>query len=174
MFLRCPNPDDFLALVSVPEELSRWSLLKMKAHLGICSHCKQNFLTTQTAWQQYFKPEPDITSSILKVYSRLQSDETLVLKGWKLDELKRSKEVHGFLLSEGWLFRGGVFLGLGALVGAIVFSTLSQNPFASEPALPLKGPLAQIRLEEKNKVKVHYLHPELLHTIEFETSGGNR
>jgi hypothetical protein len=109
----------------------------------------------------------------LRVYSRLQADETLILKGWKLNNVKRRKEVSGFLLNEGWLFRGGVFLGLGAVVGAVVFSSLNQKPLSPE-GIPLKGPFAQIRLQEKNKVKVHYLQPELLHTIEFETTRSGR
>lgn len=169
MFLSCPNPDDFLALASVPEELSFWSQLFLKSHFKLCRSCKERFIHTQLTWENFFKPEPDITSSLLKVYSRLQADETLILKGWKLSNVKRKKEVSGLLLNEGWLFRGGVFLGLGAIVGAVVFSSLNQKPLSNE-GFPLKGPFAQIRLQEKNKVKVHYLQPELLHTIEFETT----
>lgn len=172
MFLNCPKSEDFLELVSIPEELSLISKLGLRAHLSFCSSCKSCFESTQLAWTNFLKPEPEITSSLLKVYSQLQNDETLILKGWKLGNQKRTKELSGFLFNEGWLFRGGVFLSLGILVGVIAFSTLSQKPLEKE-ALPL-GPLAQIRQQEKNKVKVHYLQPELLHTIEFETTRSSR
>jgi hypothetical protein len=172
MFLSCPKPEEFLGLVSVPEELSLVSRYSLRTHLRICSHCRTSFEATQTAWKSFLKPEPEITSSILKVYSRLQNDETLILKGWKLGNQRRKKELKGLLFNEGWLFRGAVFLGLGILVGIVTFSTLSQKPLEKE-SLQL-GPFAQIRQQEKNKVKVHYLQPELLHTIEFETTRSAR
>jgi hypothetical protein len=172
MFLSCPKPEEFLELVSVPEELSWGSRFSLRTHLGICAHCRSSFETTQIAWKSFLKPEPEITSSLLKVYSRLQNDETLILKGWKLGNQRRKKELKGFLFNEGWLFRGGVFLGLGIIVGIVTFSTLSQKPLEKENLY--LGPLAQIRQQEKNKVKVHYLQPELLHTIEFETTRSAR
>lgn len=172
MLLSCPKPEDFLELVSVPDELSLGAKYALKAHLGFCSQCKSSFEATQLAWKTFLKPEPEITSSLLKVYSRLQTDETLILKGWKLSNQRRKKELKGILFNEGWLFRGGVFLGLGILVGILAFSTLNQKTL--EKGSHLMGPLAQIRQQEKNKVKVHYLQPELLHTIEFETTRSSR
>ncbi|NBX77015.1 MAG: hypothetical protein EBQ92_10710 [Proteobacteria bacterium] len=172
MFLNCPKPEEFLQLVSVPEELSLISRFFLRTHLGICSSCRTSLEATQVAWTNFLKPEPEITSSLLKVYSRLQNDETLILKGWKLGSQRRQRELRSLLFNEGWLFRGGVFLGLGILVGVVAFSTLGQKPL-EKGNFPL-GPLAQIRQQEKNKVKVHYLQPELLHTIEFETTRSAR
>ncbi|NBT58773.1 hypothetical protein EBT16_08325, partial [bacterium] len=95
MFLNCLEPEEFLELVSIPEELSFVSRISMKSHLAFCGHCKSAFQGTQRTWAEFLKPEPDITSSLLKVYSRLQSDETLILKGWKLDNQRRKKELSG-------------------------------------------------------------------------------
>ena len=174
MFLKCPKEDNFLQVVSVPDEISAVSKFFFKAHLAICSSCRLNFEKTQATWMSFLKPEPEITSSILKVYSRLQNDETLILKGWKLGKSRKNQNLNGFLFQEGWLFRGSVFLGVGVIVAALVFSNLSQKSIDKTQIGIGPVPFAQIRQQEKNKVKVHYLQPELLHTIEFETTGGAR
>ena len=62
--------------------------------------------TIKTKWDAYFSPEPELTSSLIRVYSRLQNDETLILKGWKLSEQRPTKSLGHRLLAEGWLFAG--------------------------------------------------------------------
>lgn len=173
MLLNCPNSDDFLELVSVPEELPLLQKRAMKSHLFFCSSCKEKFQSVQVAWQQFLKPNPEITSSLLKVYSRLQSDETLILKGWKLGSVKQKKSLTGYLLNEGWLFRGGLVASLFIVAGILAFSSLMKNSKPTALPTPLT-PMAQIRFQDKNKVQIHFLQPELLHTIEFETNRGQQ
>ncbi len=107
-------------------------------------------------------------SSLMRVYSRLQKDETLILKGWKLNEGRHKKSLGGILVNGGWLFRGAVSMGLAAVVISVVMSQQSNGKQSN--AVIQQGPLAQIRLENKNGVRVHYLQPEVLQTIEFETT----
>ena len=111
-----------------------------------------------------------------KVYSKLQNDETLILKGWKLGESQRRRNFNTTLMNGGWLFRGAVSVGLAAVLVFVIFAQISSNKSEHHPIIASNNPLplAQIRVEEKNKVRVHYLEPELLQTIEFETARGSR
>lgn len=174
--LKCPPPDALLEYHSVPQEISRFKRISTRIHLASCQSCRTRVEKIDSMWKSYFKPEPEITSSLLSVYSRLQSDQTLILKGWKLGDTKRRKNLGGMLFNEGWLFRGAVSFGLFALLGFVVFSQIRTNSQSARQPLMAqnKAPLAQIRVEDKNTLKVHYLEPQLLQTIEFETTRGSR
>lgn len=172
--LKCLKQDALLEFHSIPQEMSAFKRTCVRTHLATCEDCRARFEKIQSMWQSYFKPEPDITSSLLSVYSRLQSDETLILKGWKLGEAKRKKTMSGLLFNEGWLFRGAISTGLFGLVGFVVVSQTKTNSLSQPVVAQNKAPLAQIRVEDKNTLKVHYLEPQLLQTIEFETTRGSR
>lgn len=174
--LKCPKQDALLEYFSIPDEISFIKKTCTRMHLASCSECQERSKKIQSIWKSYFKPEPEITSSLLSVYSRLQRDETLILKGWKLGETKRPRPLSGFLFNEGWLFRGAVSFGLFALLGFVVVSQMrGGSSYAPQPIVAqAKAPLAQIRVEDKNTLKVHYLEPQLLQTIEFETTRGNQ
>lgn len=174
--LKCLSQDCLLEYVSIPQEVSAWKKLHVRLHTVKCDACQNKLSSIRKNWDSYFAPETDITSSLLKVYSRLQTDETLILKGWKLGEFQRRRDMNTALFKGGWLFRGAVSLGLAGLAVFVVLSQVSQNK-TIEPRSTIASnqlPLAQIRVEEKNTVKVHYLEPELLQTIEFETTRGSR
>lgn len=177
MLLNCPKPEKLLELFTIPGEISFTQRASTKTHAFFCGDCQAKLTHLKATWQSYFKPEPDITSSLLKVYSKLQKDETLILKGWKLGEAPRKKRGVGhFLFNEGWLFRGSVGLGMAALVAVLAVGPLNRpqqtedlvvDRFKSAKA---DLPLMQIRTEDKDRVKVRYVQPELLQTIEFETT----
>ena len=115
-------------------------------------------------------------SSLLRVYSKLQNDETLVLKGWKLnDSAIRQKHQQRAALPK-WLFHGGVAVASLSIVLLAVSSRFSPTENGKELHNAMNNlnnslPYAQIRIEDRNRVKVHYVQPELLQTIEFETTG---
>jgi len=165
--LKSPQPEKLLQYLSIPEELSLFDKLHVRLHLFVSPSCRKAVADTQHKLDSFFTPEPDITSSLIRVYSKLKTDETLVLSGWKLGQLSnRRKSLKRFAFAEGWLFRGGV----GAVAGLALFLAFSQNQKPSLDLKPRPLPLAQIRFEDQNKVQVHYVRPELLHTIEFETT----
>lgn len=172
--LKCLSQEKILEFHTISGELSLFERTKIKYHLFSCQNCTEKLTGLKSLWQQYFAPEPDITSSLMRVYSRLQKDETLILKGWKLNETRPKKDLGGVLMNGGWLFRGAVSIGLAAVVLSVVMTqqtnSKDNNPGASSQAST--QPLAQIRMENKNGVKVHYLQPELLQSIEFETTRG--
>jgi hypothetical protein len=180
MFLNCPKPEKLLELFTIPTEISFRQKAFTRSHAFFCADCQAKLEHLQKSWQTYFKPEPDITPSILRVYSRLQNDETLMLKGWKLSETPRKRGASHWLFKEGWLFRGGVGLGMAALVAVLTTGPLTTTRRAQEEdtgglverykAAKIDVPQVQIRIENKDRVKVHYLQPELLQTIEFETT----
>ena len=118
---------------------------------------------------------PDITSSLMRVYSRLQTDETLVLKGWKFGEISRLRSLGHFLFKEGWLFRGSIGIGMAAVVGVLTLGPLGRQQTDEAIVEHYRSaqsdvPRFQIREENKDRIKVRYLQPELLQTIEFETT----
>lgn len=167
---KCPTQEKLLEFHTIPQEINFFQRGRIKYHLLSCEPCTEKLKTLKAHWQQYFSPEPDITSSLMRVYSRLQKDETLILKGWKLNETRTHNNLRGILFSGSWLFRGAISVALAAVVLSVVMTQQnnSREVNTSNPAQPL----AQIRLENKNGVKVHYLQPELLQTIEFETTRG--
>lgn len=172
MLRKCPNPEQILEIVTIPTEMSRLKLWRWKAHVWKCADCREHVTQIKETWQGYFQPEPDITSSLLKVYSRLQNDETLILKGWKLGESRMRQSAFSKLLKEGWVFRGAVSLGMGAIAGVFFYSQLMGGETKPEMAklASVNPPLAQIRVQNKNTLQVHYLRPELVQSIEFETT----
>jgi hypothetical protein len=174
--LKCLKQDLLLEFASIPQEMSFLERTRVRTHTFSCAPCREKLASIQRNWESYLKPEPEITSSLLKVYSKLQNDETLILKGWKLGENTRRRDLNSSLLNGGWLFRGAVSLGLGSVLLFVVISQINLNRADRRPMVAANNPLplAQIRVEEKNKVKVHYLEPELLQTIEFETTRGAR
>jgi len=183
MFLKCPKRDLFLEYVSISTELPLWKRAFIRTHSMFCNRCKEETQKIQTIWSDYFTPEPDVTSSILKVFSRLKKDETLILKGWKLGLVSRRHGATSILLKEGWLFRGAVSFGFAALLIFVLIGQLrpeSPNTVVtgethfSRRFHPSLTPVAKIRVEDKNRVQVHYVQPELLQSIEFETTGTSR
>lgn len=176
--LKCLKSEELLEFVSISKELSLLSRLSTRFHVLTCKKCSVKREEIQAMWDSYLTPQPDITSSILSVYSRLQKDETLILKGWKLGESHARRESwFSYFVNEGWVFRSAVSMGVAAAFAFVIATKLGVNQ-QSEVTLPSaslpKSPLAQIRVQEKNRVKVHYMEPELLQTIEFETTRGAR
>lgn len=170
MLRKCPNPEQILEMVTIPAELPRLTLWRSKAHVWKCDDCRARVDQIRETWSGYFQPQPEITSSLLKVYSRLQNDETLILKGWKLGESRVRPNLFQFLLKDGWLFRGAVSLGMGAVAGVVFYSQLTGGSKEVTKLASVSAPLAQIRLQNKNTLQVHYLRPELVQSIEFETT----
>lgn len=173
--LSCPKDERLFELVSIPDEVSFVDRLQLKAHLVGCTGCQQKATAIRKNWETCFIPEPDITGSLMKIYSRLQKDETLILKGWKLSPT-RPMSPSMRLIKEGWLFRGAV-----ATAAAAAFFIVPWSQFSGQKApdvmvynhsasMGQKPPLAQFRVENKNSIKVHYIEPELLQSIEFETT----
>jgi hypothetical protein len=181
-FLKCPKNEAILEYVSIAKELpslSRWS---MATHFAVCADCRTRSEQLLKKWESFFQPEPDLTPSLLRVYSRLGKDETLVLKGWKLNDSRilrgrwqwplRTSHARHFVM-------GGGAVALAAVLTMVIWMPTEkssrvemQNASAkmSPSFLNNSTPFAQIRLQEKNRVQVHYVQPELLHTIEFETT----
>jgi hypothetical protein len=157
--------------VSIPGELPFWSQFLLKTHVRFCASCERKQLSLKSTWESYFQPDPEVATSVLRVYSRLQKDETLILKGWKLGDFrsqKRSGNLHFFLRT--WGFPTGIAAALGFF--ALFYSPAFQSEgdktqLASRPALSV--PPSQVRVRDKNSVKVHYVQPELIHSMEFET-----
>lgn len=176
MRLRCPKTESLMEFVTIPSEMSRWTRFSFKAHTLACKNCQEKISAIQTKWNSFFHPEPDVTSSLIKVYSRLQKDETLILKGWKLEGVKpAAPSLPTSLLRQGWVFRGGVSMGLASILMLLVFSQMRpENEDQMTKAVPHSAnlPLAQFRVEDKNSIKVHYVQPELLQSMEFETTSG--
>ncbi|MBI4406107.1 MAG: hypothetical protein HY537_18255 [Deltaproteobacteria bacterium] len=170
--LKCPKPDALLEYLSIPSELSTQARLFSKIHLVTCSACKERAKAINARLDEVFSPEPDVTSSLLKVYGRLQRDETLILKGWKLGEFRASKQPLGhWLVQRGWAFRGAVVVVLISVMSLLAISQLREDRSRGLAMQAGRTPYAQIRIENENSLKVHYVRPELLQSIEFETTG---
>lgn len=171
MFLNCPDQELLLEFITIPQEVALKNRLLLSLHLKTCKRCQEQSASVQRKWNSYFKPEPEITSSLIKVYSKLKQDETLILKGWKLGETEsRAKKSQ---LTSNWLFRGAIAASLLLIFSIALFQSNNSTPELSA-SNDSQVPYAQIRLEEKNRVKVQYMKPELLQTVEFETSGTGR
>ncbi len=175
--LKCPDTDSLFEFVSIPSEMSLWSRANMKTHLFVCPLCQKGAQSIRDKWDAYFTPEPDITGSLIKVYSRLQKDETLVLKGWKLGGVQRQTSFRDSVIGQGWLFRGAVATGLAVVAFFLVNpqGKLEKGDVLAT-AIPQSAqlPLARFRVEDKNRIKVHYVQPELLQSMEFETTSIGR
>ena len=165
---KCPGQEKLLEFFTIPQEMNLAKRGFLKYHLFRCQSCAEKLQSLKLNWNEYFSPEPDVTSSLMRVYSRLQKDETLILKGWKLNKTKQTRNLTGVLVNGGWLFRGAISLALAGVVLSVVIT--QQNETRDNNSISQPPPLAQIRLENKNGVKVHYLQPELLQSIEFETT----
>jgi hypothetical protein len=165
----CPSNERLLESISMPGEVGRFSLLRMKLHTLRCAPCQQSVTRLKDTWKAYFQPQPEVASSLLKVYSRLQRDETLVLKGWKLDSFLSQRPSPTRVFFRTWGFPAGIAVaaGLFAVIASPVFQGDDTSNLAafSEPQIPL----SPIRVRDHNSVKVHYVQPELLHSMEFET-----
>ena len=179
MPLSCPKSEVLLEFISIPKDISFFQRFKTQWHARKCPSCRHQIAVLRKRWESFFAPEPDVTSSLLKVYSRLQNDETLILKGWKLGAERPKPHLGVHLLQQGWFFRGAVSVGLG---GFVVFFAMNQWQAQKNDSARLvqetfsskEVPMAQIRIEEKDRVKVRYVEPELLQSIEFETTGMSR
>ncbi len=138
-----------------------------------CPRCREKVTSLKASWEAYFTPEPEIAPSLMRVYSKLQKDETLILKGWKLSKPGARATLSERLFREGWVFRGAVSAaGLATLVfiGVSRFSSAPAPVEAVALATKPQLPFAQIRIQEKDAVRVHYVQPELLESVEFETT----
>jgi hypothetical protein len=167
--MKCPQSEILLEFVSIPDEMSRIKRMQLRSHMFLCAPCQSKVTSLRKGWSKFLVPEPDVTSSLMRVYSRLQKDETLILKGWKFGETVPRRNMESILLKEGWLFRGMIGVGLTVAIALVLHNQQFQRNTPT-PAPVRHTPLAQIRVEGKNNVKVHYLEPELLQTVEFETA----
>jgi hypothetical protein len=179
----CPKQEALWELVSISDEISFFQKQKLALHLKFCAPCRNQTQTIKNTWESYFTPEPEIASSLMKIYGRLQNEETLILKGWKLGKFRPQPSATRRFWSEAWWLRMGVVSGLTVAIVALVFPLSSTTVSHTQPAIALstipmsaKGipfPKAQIRVKEDNSVRVHYVRPELLQSMEFETTNVN-
>ncbi len=172
---KCPKQEQLLEFATLASELSASQRIRYGWHKFRCADCRKSLEAIQQKWQIYFTPEPETASSLIKVFSKLQKDETLILKGWKLGNVTPRRAPQR-AIREGWLFRGGVSVGVAAAL-VLVLTSRFKSPLEVQPQSASlnthpEAPLAQIRYEEKNGVQVHYVKPELLQSIEFETTSG--
>lgn len=182
--MKCPNQESLFEYVSIPGEMRRMARFRIGLHTGRCAKCQQQMQKMKATWESYFTPEPDITDSLMRVYSRLQADETLILKGWKLNDFRAVRSITRTVRES----RVASWASTGALAVAAMLLIIFAGPqlfrAGSVPVAPValppsavastssKLPFAQIRVEDKdnNRVQVHYVQPELLQSIEFETT----
>jgi hypothetical protein len=168
--LNCPDSEKLFEFVTIPSEISNFRRAGMKLHAVTCAPCRIKMESIQKKWSSYFQPEPEVTSSLMKVYSKLQNDETLILRGWKLGEQRNSRRNW---VGEGWVFRGAVAVGVASIFGAVFVSQVRNNeklPGIISSASSSFVPYAQIRVEDKNRIQVQYVKPELLESMEFQTT----
>lgn len=173
----CPKEERLLELASVAQEMPRTERLRLKWHLSGCASCRTQVEELRMAFESYLAPEPDVASSLLRVYGKLQADQTLLLKGWKLNETRPATDWRSVLFHRGWLFRGGLAAaGIAAAWGFFLAPGSPSTAMAPLPAQPPDSigapPWAQFRIEDHNSVRVHFVRPELVHSSEFETVSG--
>lgn len=174
----CPKEERLLELASVAAEMPRTERLRLQWHLAGCASCRTQVDELRLAFESYLAPEPDVASSLLRVYGRLQTDQTLVLKGWKLNETRAAADWKSVLFRRGWLFRGGLaaagmVVAWGVWLGPGGAGTLANAPIPQQPPESIGAPpWAQMRIEDRNSVRVHFVRPELVHSSEFETVSG--
>lgn len=165
----CPKPESLFEYVTVSSVMSFWRKFWLKQHLRKCSKCETLINSISKSWSSFFEPEPEVTTSLLKVYSRLQRDETLILKGWKFntrDSGLCNREWKSFSGAIGVGLICTVIIGIGFIFKYLPFNYRNKDSMRANVTLPF----AQIRTEDRNTIKVHYVQPELLNTIEFETA----
>ncbi len=168
MLQSCPSTERLLESISFPGERGFLSLARLKAHTFGCRSCKKNLNELRDTWKNTFQPEPEIATSLLRVYSRLQRDETLILKGWKLEDLLNKRPSSSRLFLRTWAFPAGV--AFAAIVSVLWFSPYFGSQETEIAATKQSQvPLSSIRVRDGNAVRVHYVQPELLHSMEFET-----
>ena len=175
--LSCPNSETLFEYVSIPEEMGKLNRATLRLHAFSCKCCAGKIKSLEQKWAMTFSPEPDISSSLMNVFARLQNDETLILKGWKLsDARKRAASQPRPSLSSSWAVRGTMVAGFAAVFGVIAWSQLSLEKSTNFIDAASTLPYARIRTEDNNHIKVQYVQPELLHSVEFETNSdaGNR
>ncbi len=174
----CPKSEKLLEYVSCASEMPFSRRTGFRAHLAICGGCRERVTRLQSTWSNLLEPEPELTPSLLKVYGRLKTDETLILKGWKLEEVTHERSISRRIFSEGWFFRGSVAV-TGLAAGIFLIRTQMYPAVTPAPTAPTemvrvsaesRPPVAQIRIEKKNRVQVHYVQPELIESMEFETA----
>lgn len=165
----CPSQETLMGFLSMPAEMRRWERLKVRAHLVRCNPCQEKKARIQATFDSYFQPEPEVASSLLRVYSRLQRDETLILKGWKLNDFRSQRPSAVKVMARSWGFPAGIAVALGLSV--VFFSPAFRQNVQEAPVEYASAgmPRMPIRVREKNSVKVRYVQPELLHSVEFET-----
>ncbi len=158
-----------MGFLSMPAEMGRWERLKVRTHLVRCLPCQEKKAHIKATFDSYFQPEPEVASSLLRVYSRLQRDETLILKGWKLNDFRSQRPSPARLFARSWGFPAGIAAALGLSV--IAFSPAFQATQQEAPVEYASAamPRLPIRVRDKHSVKVRYVQPELLHSVEFET-----
>lgn len=183
-FRRPPSTDEIFRFVSIPDEMT----FVQRAHLYVWKTCNRdvrNQVTEiQSRWNACFHPEPDVTDSVMRVYSKLATDETLILKGFKIGA-SRARTSHRLDTNFGWFnWKVGVFGGVPIALFIVLFWTPTMDrPEPGDLALvtPVSSgtfqgirnsdiPLARIRVQERNTVRVKYVQPELLQSVEFETT----
>ena len=169
--LKCPSQEKLLSYETIPDETSRILRFWITLHLNFCHPCSETRQRIRNTWNAYFSQDLDVTSSLIRVLGNLQKDETLILKGWKLGGSRR-RTLSDSLLRQGWLFRGAVSLGLAGITFIFVWSSVRSNSEMALRPQPQSGtiPLAEIREDDKIGIKVHYVQPQLLQSIEFETT----
>ena len=156
----CPKQETLLEWVSISAQMRPTTRVFLWWHTRVCRGCTHRIQALKRSWSQLLRPEPDVIDSIIRVYSRLKRDETLILKGWKLGDLRTRSVIP-------WIFRGSIAFSALVLAFWVAIYSFSED---STPQVKLDGPMAQIRYEDKNRVQVRYVRPELLQSIEFETA----
>ena len=175
---KCPKPEALLELLTIPRELSFRERALLRSHALFCRSCQEKLKGIKQNWENYSNPEPDITPSLLRVYNRLQNDETLIFQGWKLGQKpKPNRNIIHWLFEEGWAMRGAVTTAAAAVIIFTVVTFMQPESPSPEPRFAStevaeEVPYMQFRFKDKNNVQVHYVQPELLQTIEFETASG--
>ncbi len=167
---KCPSQERLLSYETIPDETSKSLRLWISVHLLMCHGCRDTRKKIRETWDAYFSQPLDVTSSLIRVLGRLQKDETLILKGWKLGRSRRPVGTEAWL-RQGWVFRGGVVAGLAGIAFLLVSNSTKMEPEVALRPVPQSAtiPLTEIREEAKHGVKVHYVQPQLLQSIEFET-----
>lgn len=167
----CPSKEKILEFSCFSGALSFFEKLSIKMHLFHCQKCKEKNAEAFSHWQNVFHLKNDFqTESLLNVYSRLQKDETLILKGWKLENPT-------FRGSERFALSKTLNVGL-AVITLVVISTFTflgtnifrtPNQVYSLKEAPRNTLQAKVKIKDRNRVQTHYLEPQLIRMVEFET-----
>lgn len=169
----CLKSDQLLQYFTIQSELGFVTKFKTKWHLKKCQGCAERFNKVQSTWNQYFNPEPEIAPSLIRVYAKLQRDETLILKGWKLENFKSTRSLSQKLFRQGWVYYGAVTSSLLGVMGFFMYNQMTVNR-ALTLSEKKSSPVAQIEFNQKDKVNVYYVKPELLHHVQFQTNRSMR